>query len=59
MRKPYCIDGDESHRTLQDYVELIALGIADEIIRSEKTEKIQIECKILDSLTKALKVTKN
>lgn len=54
MRKPYVINSDGEFKTLQDCVELMALGIADDVANSEKTEKIQSECKILDSLTNAL-----
>ena len=62
MRKPYAInnDGDDGEfKTLQDCVELMALGIADDVANSEKIEKIQSECKILDSLTNALLAIKN
>lgn len=59
MRKPYCMEEDKSHRTLQDFVELIALGIANDVADGEKIERIQSECKILNSLTEALKVIKN
>lgn len=57
MRKPYAInnDGDDGElKTLQDCVELMALGIADDVVNNEKIEKIQSECKILDSLTNSL-----
>ena len=50
---------DKSHRTLQEFVELIALGIANDVADGEKIELIQSECKILNSLTEALKVIKN
>ena len=62
MRKPYAInnDGDDGEfKTLQDCVELMALGIADDVANNEKIEKIQSECKILDSLTNALLAIKN
>lgn len=54
MRKPYVINGDGEFKTLQDCVEQMALGIADDVANDEKIEKIQSECKILDSLTNAL-----
>ena len=54
MRKPYAINSDEELKTLQDCVELMALGVADDVANNEKIEKIQNECKILDSLTNAL-----
>ena len=59
MRKPYCMDKDKAHRTLQDFVEQMAVGIAHEVVDGEKIEKIQNECKILNSLTEALKAIKN
>lgn len=54
MREPYTIKGDEQQRSLQDYVEQIALGVADDVIKGEKNETIQSECRILNSLTNAL-----
>lgn len=59
MKKPYCMVEDKSHRTLQEFVESIALGIANDVADGEKIELIQSECKILNSLTEALKVIKN
>ena len=32
MRKPYCMDEDKAHRTLQDFVEQMAVGIAHEVV---------------------------
>nr|DAF90583.1 MAG TPA: hypothetical protein [Siphoviridae sp. ctGDt6] len=58
MRKPYVINSDGEFKTLQDCVEQMALGIADDVKNGEKTEKIQGECKILDSLTNALNAIK-
>lgn len=54
MREPYTINGDEHNRTLQDYVEQIALGVADDVIKGEKNETVQNECRVLNSLTNAL-----
>nr|DAE28327.1 MAG TPA: hypothetical protein [virus sp. ctRTq15] len=54
MREPYVIKGDEQQRSLQDYIEQIALGVADDVIKGEKNETIQSECRILNSLTNAL-----
>jgi hypothetical protein len=54
MREPYVIKGDEQQRSLQDYVEQIALGVADDVIKGEKNETIQSECRILNFLTNAL-----
>lgn len=54
MREPYTINGDEHNRTLQDYVEQIALGVADDVIKGEKNETVQSECRVLNSLTNAL-----
>ena len=59
MRKPYVINSDGEFKTLQDCVEQIALGIADDVKNGETTEKIQGECKILDSLTNALMAIKS
>lgn len=59
IRKPYCMDEDKAHRTLQDFVEQIAVGIAYEVEDGEKIERVQNECKILNSLTEALKAIKN
>jgi hypothetical protein len=53
------MDEDKAHRTLQDFVEQMAVGIAHEVVDGEKIEKIQNECKILNSLTEALKAIKN
>lgn len=59
MRKPYVINSDDEFKTLQDCVEQMALGIADDVANDEKIEKIQSECKILDSLTIALLAIKS
>lgn len=59
MRKPYCIKEDEEERTLQDFVEQIAIGVAANVVNGERIEVIQSECKILNSLTEALKAIKN
>ena len=59
MRKPYAINNDGEFKTLQDSIEQLALSIADDVANSEKIEKIQSECKILDSLTVALLAIKN
>lgn len=59
MRKPYAINNDGEFKTLQDSIEQLALSIADDVANSEKIEKIQSECKILDSLTIALLAIKN
>jgi hypothetical protein len=59
MRKPYVINSDGELKTLQDCVEQMALGIAEDVVNGEKTEKIQGECKILDSLTNALMAIKS
>lgn len=59
MRKPYVINSDGEFKTLQDCVEQMALGIANDVANDEKIEKIQSECKILDSLTIALLAIKN
>lgn len=58
MRKPYYMDGDEQKRTLHDFVEQFALGVAYGVINDERTDVIQNECKILDSLTNALNAIK-
>ena len=59
MRRPYAINNDGEFKTLQDCIERLALSIADDVANSEKIEKIQSECKILDSLTIALLAIKN
>ena len=59
MRKPYAINNDGEFNKLQDCIEQLALSIADDVANSEKIEKIQSECKILDSLTVALLAIKN
>lgn len=59
MEKPCCIDSDEKQRTLQDYVEQLAIGLAYDVVKGEKIEVIQSECKILDSLTNALMAIKS
>lgn len=59
MRRPYTINNDGEFKTLQDCIEQLALGIADDVKNGEKTEKIQGECKILDSLTNALMAIKS
>lgn len=58
MKRPYCIEGDEQKRTLAEFVEQIALGVADEVVNGARTETIQTECRILDSLTNALMAIK-
>lgn len=59
IRKPYCMEEDKAERTLQDFVEQIAVAIAYEVTNGERIERLQNECKILNSLTDALKVIKN
>lgn len=59
MRRPYAINNDGEFKTLQDCIEQLALSIADDVANNEKIEKIQSECKILDSLTIALLAIKN
>lgn len=59
MRRPYAINNDGEFKTLQDCIEQLALSIADDVANDEKIEKIQSECKILDSLTIALLAIKN
>lgn len=54
MEKPRTIEDDPMQRTLQDYVEQMALGVANDVVRGERVEKIHDECKILNSLTNAL-----
>lgn len=54
MEKPRTIEDDPMQRTLQDYVEQMALGVANDVVRGERVEKIHDECNILNSLTNAL-----
>lgn len=58
MTKPLYISGDDEERTLRDYVEWFALGLAYNAVNGEKNETLQSECKILDSLTNALNAIK-
>lgn len=34
MRKPYTINNDGEFKTLQDYIEQLALGIADDVAKA-------------------------
>ena len=54
MEKPRTIEDVPMQRTLQDYVEQMALGVANDVVRGERVEKIHDECNILNSLTNAL-----
>ena len=54
MEKPRTIEDDPMQRTSQDYVEQMALGVANDVVRGERVEKIHDECNILNSLTNAL-----
>lgn len=58
MTGPFSISGDDEKRTLRDYVEWFALGLAYNAVNGEKNEALQSECKILDSLTNALNAIK-
>lgn len=58
MEKPRTIEDDPMQRTLQDYVEQMALGVANDVVRGERVEKIHDECNILNSLTNALLAVK-
>ena len=59
MRKPYCIDEDKECRTLLDFVEQIAVGVALDVVSGERIETIRNECEVLNSITEALKAIKS
>ena len=45
MRKPYVINSDDEFKTLQDCVEQMALGIADDVKNGEKPRKYRVNVK--------------
>lgn len=45
MRKPYVINSDGEFKTLQDCVEQMALGIADDVKNGEKPRKYRVNVK--------------
>lgn len=60
MKKPYSFEKDGETYTLRDSVELLALGICENIVNEEqRTSEIMRKCKILDSLSNALIAIKN
>lgn len=55
MKKTLAFEEDGETYTLQESVELFALGICENIAKEEqRTEAILQKCKILDSLSNAL-----
>ena len=55
VKKPYVFEKDNEQYSLQDCVEICAVGIAESIFKNEKrTEDIMQDCEILNSLTNAL-----
>ena len=59
MNHEYVFECEGNNVTLADSVEIIALGIAECVIKKEKrTKEIMQCCKILDSLSGALNAIK-
>ena len=55
MKKPYSFEKDGETYTLRDSVELLALGICEELVtEKQRTSAVLRKCKILDSLSNAL-----
>ena len=55
MKKPYVFEKDNEQYSLQDCVEICAVGIAESIFKNEKrAEDIMQDREILNSLTNAL-----
>lgn len=54
MKKPFAFEKDGSQYTLRDSVELLALGICEDISEEKRIEEIMTKCKILNSLSNAL-----
>ena len=55
MKKPYVVEKDNEQYSLQDCVEICAVGIAESIFKNEKrAEDIMQDREILNSLTNAL-----
>ena len=55
MKKPYVFEKDNEQYSLQDCVEICAVGIAESIFKNEKrAEEIMQDREILNSLTNAL-----
>ena len=55
MKKPYVFEKDNEQYSLQDCVEICAVGIAESIFKNEKrVEEIMQDCEILNSLSNAL-----
>ncbi len=55
MKKPVAFNYNGEDLSLQDAVEIFAVSIAEEIMKSEKRiEDVMQDCKILDSLSGAL-----
>lgn len=55
MKKPFAFECEGEELTLEDSIELFALGICENIAKKEqRTKSIMLKCKILDSLSNAL-----
>lgn len=58
-QREFTTDSWDIHYTLEECVELFAIAISDDISEGKKrTKEIQQDCKILDSLSNALKAIK-
>lgn len=57
--KEHCYELDGELFTLEDSIDLLAIGICENLAKKEKrTKDILVKCKILDSLSNALSVIK-
>lgn len=55
MKKPFAFEKDGEEYTLNESVEIMAVGIAESVFKKEKrVEDIMQDCKILNSLSNAL-----
>lgn len=60
MKTPYMFEFEGKEYNLRDSIELLALGICEDIAKEEqRTESIMRKCKMLDSLSNALLAIKN
>lgn len=57
--KEMCYEYNGEIFTLEDSIELLAIGICENLAKKEmRTKDILVKCKILDSLSNALSVIK-
>lgn len=60
VKTPYMFEYEGKEYNLRDSIELLALGICEDIVKEEqRTESIMRKCKMLDSLSNALLAIKN